>query len=470
MKKIFFVFFVILSNPGSAQKITGYSIGINYKNKHEIMEILRPNEYLYRKPDQDIHWYWNPYFGIKINDRWTFSLEYSHETIFAGYRLRHPKSSYGGGSVSVDIPYMFTLNSSYSVINPSKRFNLSPGLGFTYVYSIYGRHRTFDGVDGWGQKNDDGTLTVTQHRVFWKETYGFMKNYFLLNANLKFSYRIYKSIGITFNSGYVHGFRTIGYFKGWYKVGAEPKVDVLNASKGSNYYFSVGTQFDLKSFKVDLSKIKNNESSIGVSVGLSSLFEYVYLKNWVAGLNLYYGPTITLAFMKISTDISLFYANRNFHYNINKYAILEEDYIDGTKTQIEADVNDKVLRFQQSIYYRLYTAKNMILDAGVGYFIQKPYDVSGERIITKKDGNKVKLDINEGKNIFGLLGGVKYSLYLNNRFILNSSLNYQLYKGRNNYFYYPIQDIKKIYDDNFPEKWWKNKYILIGMSVKYRLL
>lgn len=469
MKKLFVILFLAFVNITYGQKITGYFLGVNFKNKHEIMEKLRPNEYILTKPDQDIKWYWSPYVGINIDERWNLSLEYSHETIFSGYILRYPRSSYGGERVSVDIPYMFNLQTSYNIFNKNRRINIVPGIGLTYVYSIYGRRRTFDNTFNWAQKNKDGTWTVTSNTIEWKRTYGFLKNYFLLNANLRLKYRVYKLLDITLNVGYTHGFKTIGFFEGWYKVADEPKVDVFSASKGSNYYFSVGTQMNISPFKIDFSKVVNNKHKLHVYGGVSSLFEYLYMKNWLSKLNIYYGPSLSFEYSKLSTEISALFTSRIFNYYIDKYAILEEDYVNNSKTLITANVSDKVFRFQQTIYYKLFKSDKRGLKAGVGYFIQKPYYVNGETILKSATGNINKKDILKGKKVFGFFAGLNYSINITDKLFLNSGINYQLYKGRNNYFYYPIDSlIRSIYDSNFPEKWWKNRYLSLNINANYR--
>jgi len=471
MKKVFvLLIMVMVINISFGQKIKEFYFGIRVKDKSDISKMLIRNPYIPSRPIIDDGRYIVPYFGVLLNDKWALEIDYlRHEFFNTGYILHYPRTDYGGSSHSVDYADALTLYTRYKIGIYKDRINLFPKAGITYLYSRYGRSRTFDGDENWAQQNDDGSWFIEKIHFEWQKDYGFHKTYFFLNGGIDLEYRAFDFLHFSISVAYMHGFKTMGYNRGWYQITGEPKMELLGSTKGSNVHVAIGAQFHFKPVKIDTKKVFRKRK-YEMDVGISSVFEWTALKNYVSDFNLYFGPSFSIGTERLSTVLSVLHTSRDIKYDINKYSLTDEDYANNTKTKLTANVSDKVIRLQQSFRYRFKKIRNSEFSIGLGYLFQKPYNVSGERKTVTGSGIENVKEINSGIWVFGLLGELNYTLKMNSRLRLTSSVSYQKFQGKNNYFRYPLNGLDIIYDREFKFNHWDNLYMYYSIGMMYRIV
>jgi hypothetical protein len=246
MKKIslFIIFYTIICVEINSQ-ITSYHAGVTKQSRHIIYEILLPNQYITDKKENALDYPWTVYVGVTLKDRYLITLDYNYGYYFTGFTFKHPRSEYGGESVSVEQSHTLSLIGGYYLFPAYSRFNIIPSAGIAFANSGY-YYGTFGIKSSWANPNKDGTYTITKCTSEWKTDYGTHKYHLFGRADVKLTYTPLEFLTLFLQAGYNQGFHKIGDYVGWIQVADEPVIEIRNRSKGSYTFLAIGLQVDFK--------------------------------------------------------------------------------------------------------------------------------------------------------------------------------------------------------------------------------
>lgn len=248
MKKFVLIYlFTITFTKSLISQITAYLIGVTKQSRYEIYEVLEPNQFIAEKINNGPNYPWTVFAGVTLKNRYLINLDYSYGYYHTGFFFKHPRSGYGGSSVSVDQSHTLYLAGGYYIFPPHSRFNIIQSAGIAFANSSY-YYNTWGFVLGgsWAQPNSDGTWTIEKCTSEWKTDYGTHKSYLFAKADIKFTYSPFEFLTIFLQGGYQHGFKKIGDYVGWVQVADEPVINIRNRSRGSYTFLSIGLQVDFK--------------------------------------------------------------------------------------------------------------------------------------------------------------------------------------------------------------------------------
>ena len=214
------------------------------QSRYEIYEVLLPNQYIIEKIANGPNYPWTVFAGVTLKNRYLINLDYSYGFYHTGFFFKHPRSGYGGSSVSVDQSHTLHLAGGYYIFPSDSRFNIIPSAGIAFANSSY-YYGSFP-IGGWAQPNEDGTWTIEKCTSEWKTDYGTHKYHLFGKADVKVTYAPFEFLTIFIQAGYNQGFHKIGDYVGWVQVADEPVIEIRNRSRGSYTFLAIGLQVDFK--------------------------------------------------------------------------------------------------------------------------------------------------------------------------------------------------------------------------------
>jgi hypothetical protein len=246
MNKFLLTFlFTITFTTGLISQITAYHAGVTKQSRYEIYEVLLPNQHILEKINNGPNYPWTVFVGVTLKNRYLINLDYSYGYYHTGFIFKHPRSDYGGASVSVEQSHTISLIGGYYIFPAHSRFNIIPSAGIAFANSGY-YYGSFGIKSSWANPNKDGTWTIRQCTSEWKTDYGMHKFHLFAKADMKFTYSPFEFLTLFLQAGYNQGFHKIGDYVGWVQVADEPVIEIRNRSRGSYTFLAIGLQVDIK--------------------------------------------------------------------------------------------------------------------------------------------------------------------------------------------------------------------------------
>ncbi len=395
MKNILIFYFLSVSIVGNAQFIESFYLGIDFKHRCEQMNELSPTKYIldfdFCSTIDDIS---TPvYLGFKLKDRYYIELGYYKSFYYAGYMTDNPIDMVEGGANGIDIIRHLFLNIGYDVFK-YHRLSFSPEISFLYGKSTYAYRRPLELSPWFNYADNKGNIIITYSPNTWKIDNGLHKHYFFLAPALKINYRVYNGLNLNFKIGYNKGFKTMGYYRGYFQINNEPKEYIENETKGNYYYFSMGLNFNFqfkekphieKSEFVEMIKLDGKlKFNFGINMS-SELFSDRANRYFLPS----FGPIVKLDYGRLSFSTSVLFAKREFSIHRDN-AISLYDMDNGTTSIYDLFLKYKTIESQSYLKYSFYKSGKWKLSAGLGFYIVYFYDMTGYYTLQHSDGKNVK--------------------------------------------------------------------------------
>ncbi len=448
MKQILVLIFFMNFSFVKAQFIEEIYAGIDFRYKCEIMDELLPTKYLKNvNICKDLDKYSNPiYFGLRFKNRYSLEFGYYYERYFAGYFAPNPIDLVVGGNSQIDGIYHYYTKFNYDIFK-IKRINITTGISMKYGKSTYAYYEPLHFSPWFNAEKPNGDKIITYNFNEWKVDNGLHKYYLFVEASLKLEFEIYKSLYLTLIRGYNHGFKTMGYYRGYFKINDEPQEDIYNRSEGRHYFTSLGLKygFRLKDSKdkprsVFINRLmeKNTDFKIkaGVHFSLDAINDGVQRNHFIS-----YGPSLKMSYGRIGLITSFLFSKRN----INVFEIGVKTRFDNSREEssmLIINVKSKSKEIYQNLIYNTYYNSNMDLNIGLGYFILFISEINGNYSIKRDYEDNIYGEIityTLPTYLKGLIPNVSISYIVGNNFEIDFLLGVK-------YIYYYQNVIGQVFD------------------------
>ena len=394
-KNIVLLLLLFIGSLSNAQLIESVYFGADIKYKYEQMIELLPTKYLL---DEDLRITYDDYsiplyLGLRFRDRYFVEFGYLKEFYMAGYMTDNPIDLVEGGANSIDIIHHLFINGGITLFRLGK-FSISPMISFLYGKSEYAYNRPLQLPPYFNGKDNEGNYIITYSLNEWKVDNGLHKHYFFISPSIKLSYRVYNGLYLHFKSGYNKGFKTMGYYRGYFQINNEPKEYIENETKGNNYFFSIGLNFNFqlkekpKIEKSEFVKIIEFDKDLNYDFGVNLSTDI-----FSDGINRYvlpsYGPIFKINYGLLGFSTSILFAKINSHLHKDD-VISRYDYNNGTTSVYDIFLKYRTIESVSFIRYSIYKGRKWKISPGLGFFITFPKDKGTYYTLQHSDGKNIR--------------------------------------------------------------------------------
>ncbi len=232
MKKILTILIILFSSFSLKSQIS-LQLGLFYKAKFEVMNIMIPNNELKKSPTYSGDNFYVISAGISIK-RFEFELNYSNGYYTVRYDLKKEFSKYRFAGVSNLVEYngSYGIGFNYFLMPMDKKINILPGIGVIYTKGSSSYSSSYI-----KKIKYNGDIVV---RAFVDEQTKVSSNFYLMDTKLDFIYKPFYYFTGFIRIGYQWGVNTMGSISGWYEIDDKPRKFIKNSTKGTNLYLGIG--------------------------------------------------------------------------------------------------------------------------------------------------------------------------------------------------------------------------------------